>query len=71
MTDNLEINFGAIVRAPNQRAEFLFSQDCTNYLFLMDDLLGWDCKIEVLLFVAVSPIFDNRESPPFQSPIVS
>ena len=38
---------------------------------LKDDLLGWDCKIEVLLFVAVSPTFDNRESPPFQSPIVS
>ena len=37
---------------------------------LKDDLLGWDCKIEVLLFVAVSPIFNNRESPPFQSPIV-
>ena len=36
-----------------------------------DDLLGWKCKIEVLLSVTISPIFNNRESPPFQSPIIS
>ena len=40
-------------------------------LYVKDDLLGWNCKIKVLLFVAISPTFNNRESPPFQSPIVS
>ena len=38
---------------------------------LKDDLLGWERKIEMLLFAAISPTINNLESPSFQSPIVS
>ena len=38
---------------------------------IKDDLLGWERKIEMLLFAAISPTINNLESPSFQSPIVS
>ena len=40
-------------------------------LGVKDDLLGWERKIEMLLFAAISPTINNLESPSFQSPIVS